>query len=100
MADVLRDYELVFIAVPQLDDQGVATLTERVSGWVTAAGGVITGTNIWGRRPLAYAIRKFKEGTYVQLNFQLVPNATRELERILRIEEQVIRHLLVRPDEQ
>jgi small subunit ribosomal protein S6 len=100
MVNVLRDYELVFIAAPQLDDQGVSTLTERVSGWITTAGGMITGTNVWGRRSLAYAIHKHKEGTYVQLNFQMSPDATRELERNLHIEEQVIRHLLVRPDEQ
>ena len=98
MANLLRDYELVFIAVPQLDEQGVVTLNERVSGWITTAGGAITGTNVWGRRPLAYTIGKFKEGTYVQLNFQLAPIATRELERSLRIDEQVIRHLLILPE--
>ena len=100
MTNVLRDYELVFIAVPQLDEQGVATLTERVSGWITAAGGAIAGTNVWGRRALAYAIGKYKDGTYVQLDIQLDPSTTRDLERNLRIDEQVIRHLLVRPDEQ
>jgi small subunit ribosomal protein S6 len=100
MTTVLRDYELVFIAVPQLDDQGVATLTGRVSGWITAAGGEIVSSNVWGRRPLAYAIGKHKEGTYVQLDIQLAPSATRELDRSLRIDEQIIRHLLVHPDEQ
>ena len=99
MTNVLRDYELVYIAVSQLDDQGMATLTERVSGWVTTAGGLITGTNVWGRRPLAYAIGKHREGIYVQLNFQLAPSATRELEHSLRIDEQVIRHMLIRLDE-
>ena len=99
MSEVLRDYELVFIAVPQLDDEGIATLNQRVAGWIAAAKGTVTGTNVWGRRKLAYAISKQTEGTYVQVNFQLTPSATRELERNLRLDEQVIRHLLVRPDE-
>jgi small subunit ribosomal protein S6 len=82
-----------------LDDEGQAKLTERVTGWITAAGGELARTNVWGRRKLAYAIKKQVEGIYVQLDFQLKPSATRELERNLRIEENVLRHMLVRLDE-
>ncbi len=95
-----RNYELVLIAVSQLDDQGVATLTERVSGWITTWGGTVASTNVWGRRQLAYAIGKHKEGVYVQFNFQMAPSASRDLERSLRLDEQVIRHLVVRADEE
>lgn len=98
MSTDLRDYELVLIVVPQLDDEGLATFTERVSGWITAVNGTVTGTNVWGRRQLAYAIRKHTEGIYVMVNFQLAPGATRELERNLKLDEQIIRHLIVRPD--
>jgi small subunit ribosomal protein S6 len=98
MPEILRDYELVTIIVPQLDDQGVATAIERISGWITSGGGTIGSTNVWGRRTLAYAIQKLNEGVYVVFNFQLPPSKTRELERDLRINEQVIRHLLVRLD--
>ncbi len=98
MAENLRDYELVVIIPPQLDDQGVATAIERISGWITSGGGTIGSTNVWGRRALAYAIKKQNEGVYVQFNFQLLPSKSRELERSLRLNEQVIRHLLVRPD--
>lgn len=99
MSDVLRDYELVLIVVPQLDDEALATLTQRVAGWITAANGTVTGTNVWGRRNLTYAIRKQTEGIYVLINFQLTPSASRELERSLRLDEQIIRHLVVRLDE-
>jgi small subunit ribosomal protein S6 len=99
MTDAMRNYEMVFIAAPQLDEEGLTALTERVSGWITAAGGDISRTSVWGRQRLAYAIRKQTEGTYVQLDFQLAPDATREFERSLRIEENVLRHLLVRLDE-
>jgi small subunit ribosomal protein S6 len=98
MPENLRDYELIVIIVAQLDDQGVATAIERISGWITSGGGTIGSTNVWGRRALAYAIKKKNEGVYVQFNFQLLPSKSRELERSLRLNEQVIRHLLVRPD--
>ena len=96
MSDVLRDYEMVYIAVPQLDDESLATLNQRVAGWITSANGTVTDTNVWGRRKLTYAIRKQTEGIYIQINFQLTPSATRELERNLRLDEQVIRHLVIR----
>ena len=96
MSDVLRDYEMIYIAVPQLDDESLATLNQRVAGWITSANGTVTDTNVWGRRKLTYAIRKQTEGIYIQINFQLTPSATRELERNLRLDEQVIRHLVIR----
>ena len=100
MSDILRDYELIVIAAPQLDEEGVSNLTQRVSGWITGAKGTVTNTNVWGRRSLAYAIKKQTEGYYVQFNFQLLPSASRELERNLRLDENVIRHLVVRLDEE
>ena len=99
MEQLVRDYELVFIAVPTLEDQALATLNERVAGWITNAQGTVTGTRVWGRQKLAYQIRKQNEGIYVQVNFQLPPSACRDLERSLRIDEQIIRHLIVRPEE-
>jgi small subunit ribosomal protein S6 len=95
----MRDYELVLIAVPQLEEQALATLNERVAGWITSAQGTVIGTKVWGRQKLAYQIRKQTEGIYVQVNFQLPPSACRDLERNLQIDEQIVRHLVVRPDE-
>jgi small subunit ribosomal protein S6 len=99
MPELLRDYELIVIAGPQLDDQGVVTFTERISGWITGLGGAVVSVNVWGRRALAYAIRKQREGIYVQFNCQLPPSASRDIERNLRIDEQVLRHMLIRADE-
>jgi len=100
MNERTRDYELVVIAVPQLEEQGVTALTERIAGWITAGGGAVVKSSVWGRRPLAYTIRKFTDGIYVQINYQLAPSASRELERNLRLDEQIIRHLIVRLDEE
>jgi small subunit ribosomal protein S6 len=99
MSDTMRNYEMLYIAAPQLDEEGLATLNERVSGWITTAGGEITRTNVWGRQRLAYAIKKQTEGTYVQVNFAFPPSALREFERSLRIDEDLLRHLITRPDE-
>lgn len=99
MSDILRDYEMVVIAAPQLDDEGLSTLTQRISGWITGANGAVAETNVWGRRNLLYPIKKQTEGIYVQFNFQLAPSASRELERNLRLDEKVIRHLVIRLDE-
>ena len=96
MSETMRDYELVYIANSQLDDEALATLNQRVSGWITAANGTVNEPNVWGRRNLAYAINKQSEGIYVQLNFQLVPSASRELDRNLRLEESILRHLVIR----
>lgn len=99
MPENTHNYELVAIFVPQLDDQGIAAAIERYTNWITTAGGAIGSTNVWGRRALAYPIKKQRDGVYVQFNFELPPTSSRELERNLRIDEQVIRHLLVRPVE-
>lgn len=99
MPELTRDYELIVIAMPQPDEQGVTTITERISGWITGRGGAVVSVNVWGRRPLAYAIRKQREGVYLQFNCQLPPSATRDIEHNLRIDEQILRHMLIRADE-
>ena len=99
MDQLLRNYEMIVIANPALDDEGLATLNQRIAGWITAGGGTVANTSVWGRRQLAYAIRKQTSGIYVQFDFQLAPSASRELDRSLRIDENVIRHLVVRLDE-
>ena len=100
MSDIIRDYEMVVIAAPQLDDEALSTLTQRISGWITGANGAVSETNVWGRRSMLYPIKKQTEGIYVQFNFQLAPSASRELERSLRLDEKVIRHLVIRLDEE
>ncbi len=95
----LREYELVYILQPELDEQGVTGINERLSQIVTEQSGSITATEMWGRRTLAYPIGKFFEGTYVLHRFQMQPETTGELDRLLRFNENVIRYLLIRTDE-
>jgi len=95
----MREYELTFVIRPDMDDEGFAATTEKVAGYVKAAGGEVTHTNLWGRRRLAYPIRRFAEGYYVFLLIQMDANGLSDLDRSLRLNEDVIRHLVVRKDE-
>jgi small subunit ribosomal protein S6 len=90
----MRNYELVCIFQPELDETAFKGAVDRVSSWVTEAGGSVDKVEIWGRRRLAYHIRKQSEGYYVLLNISLDPNAASGLERNIRYLETVMRHML------
>ena len=91
----MRDYELVFIVHPDLDDSAFKEVIDKVSGWITEAGGIISKVDPWGKRKLAYAIRKQKEGQYVLIKTQMDPTFGATLERNLRFLEPVMRFLLI-----
>jgi len=90
----MRKYELVCVVQPDLDETAFKSVIERVKGWVTESGGSVDKVDMWGRRRLAYNIRKQREGQYVLLNVTLDPKSTSELERNLRYLETVLRHML------
>ncbi len=94
----MREYELVFIVHPDLDDTALKDVIEKVSGWITEAGGSVSKVDLWGKRKLAYTIRKQKEGQYVLLKTQMEPTFGATLERNLRFLEPVMRFLLVSVD--
>jgi small subunit ribosomal protein S6 len=92
----MRPYELGFILHPQVEQPDVTQAVDRVSQYVTATGGEVTSVDVWGRRALAYPIRKQQEGTYVFCNAQLQPQAIQDLERNLKLDEEVLRYLVLR----
>jgi small subunit ribosomal protein S6 len=92
----VRNYELGFVIHPEVDQSDVTEAVDKVGQYVTAGGGEVTSVDVWGRRTLAYPIRKQKEGTYVFLHTQLDPQAIKELERRLKLDEEILRHLLIR----
>lgn len=94
----MRDYELGFILHPDVEQADVTEAVERVSQYVTTIGGEVASVDVWGRRALAYPIRKQQEGTYVFLQAQISPQAVGELERNLKLDEEILRYLLVRLD--
>ena len=92
----MREYELVIIIKPTLDDEGVTTVGDQVTKFVQAGDGEVASVDTWGRRTLAYPINNHHEGTYVLFRANLPPSSLPELERNLKLSEEIIRYLLVR----
>jgi small subunit ribosomal protein S6 len=90
---------LVTVLRPDIGDEEVQTALDRVHDAVKSRGGEVQDVNQWGRRKLAYPIRRYLEGNFILSNIHLEPERTAELERGLLLSEDVIRHLLVRLDE-
>lgn len=94
----MRNYELSLVLQPTLDETEVTRLIEKIGQQLSADGGNVMSVNIWGKRPLAYPIRKQREGIYVFLQAQIDPRKVEQLERNLKLDESVLRHLLVRTE--
>ncbi len=92
----MRDYELVVIISPEVTDDEMPGTMSRVSELVNAGGGNVTEISQWGRRKLAYPIKRFAEGNYVLAQLELEPTSTKRLEANLRLSGEVLRHLLIR----
>ena len=90
----MRNYELVCIIQPDLEETAFKGAVERVQGWVTESGGSVDKVDIWGRRRLAFPIRKQRDGHYVLFNITLDPKSASDLERNIRYLETVLRHML------
>ena len=90
----MRKYELVCIIQPELDETAFNGVVEKVKGWIGDSGGNVDKVEVWGKRRLATAIRKQRDGQYVLLNVSMPNKATAELERNLRFLEPVMRHML------
>ena len=94
-----RSYELGFIIPSNVQETETQSVIDTVRGWVGEFGGAVTKIDYWGRRRLAYPIDDFREGYYVFLYMDFPTDRVPELERNLRLNDQVIRHLVVRLDE-
>jgi small subunit ribosomal protein S6 len=98
MAD--RQYELVYILPPDTTEQQVTELHQQIEAVVLRMNGQIEKTEPWGRRKLAYEIGHHKEGVYVLEVINGTGELMKELDRRLRVMDQVLRHLVVRVDEE
>ena len=95
-----RQYELVYILPPDSTEQQIADVHAQVDGAVSKMNGVIEKTDNWGRRKLAYEIGHHKEGVYVLEVVNGTGELMKELDRRLRVMDQVVRHMIVRVDEE
>ena len=95
-----KQYELVYIAAPEATEQQLAELHELVVGITAKFNGTIDRTEAWGRRRLAYTIGRHKEGIYVLEVITGSGDMVKELDRRLKVSDLIIRHLIVRVDEE
>lgn len=96
---MLRDYEILFIVRPELDEEQVNASVETVTTLVKNLGGTSEPANVWGKRRLAYEVSHLREGYYVLTDFKLEPARVPELEATIKISETIFRHLVVRKPE-
>jgi len=95
----MRIYEQLFIMKPDLPEEEVDTFVEQLTANIALVGGTVDKVEKWGKRRLAYKVDKFKDGTYVLLQFTSEAEAVKEVERRLRVAETVIKFQTVRIDE-
>lgn len=94
----MNTYEAMYILSPQLDEEGIEAAVNRFSELITSGGGEVTRLERMGLRKLAYEIKKFTEGFYVLIEFKGGSAVAQELDRVLKITDGVIRHLILRKD--
>ena len=91
----MRKYETIFIQNPTLDEEAVNANIEKFKGIIENGGGTVDNVDVWGKRKLAYEIKKVSEGYYTLFNFTAGPELPKELDRVFRITDGIIRHIIV-----
>ena len=95
----MRSYELIFIVHPDVNEDDMTAVVEKVEGLIERNSGKVVQTESWGLRRLAYPIQKRWEGQYVLMQLELESQSVAGLERDLGLTEQIMRHLIVRVEE-
>ncbi|ANB55751.1 ribosomal protein S6 [Anoxybacillus sp. B7M1] len=95
----MRKYEIMYIIRPNMDDEGRKAVVERFNGILTENGAEITNVKEWGKRRLAYEINDFRDGYYMIVNVMSEPKAVQEFDRLAKISEDIIRHIVVKEEE-
>ncbi len=95
-----RVYEILFIADPNLGEPEVDTLTSTVQGFVEKEGGKIQKIEKWGKKRLAYPVKKHRDGSYVLVVVDGKPALVHEVERRMRVTDGIVKFITVRVDEE
>lgn len=97
----MREYEVTVVLQPELNDEDRTALLERFQGWLVPDGVEIPEPTIkhWGKRQLAYPIKDYTEGYYVYYELMLDPASIAEINRNVKFNDDILRHLIVRKDE-
>ncbi|GAA1140822.1 30S ribosomal protein S6 [Nesterenkonia lutea] len=96
----MRHYELMVLVDPEVDERTVEPTLGKYMEIVKKDGGTVDKVDVWGRRRLAYEIQKKTEAVYAVVNFHSTPDSAAELDRLLRLNETIMRTKITRPEEQ
>ena len=96
----MRAYELMVLIDPEVDERTVEPTLKKYLEVVTNAGGTVDNIDVWGRRKTAYEIQKKFEAIYVVINFTSEPATAQEIDRLLSLNETILRTKIIRPEEQ
>ena len=91
----LNAYEIMFITKP-FEDETIDTVINKYEKLLADNNGVVERTDRWGKRRLAYEIQDLNEGIYVLMTFNAVAETVKELDRVMRIDENILRHMIIR----
>ncbi|QAY67509.1 30S ribosomal protein S6 [Paenibacillus protaetiae] len=91
----MRKYEVMYILRPELEQEAVQAIVEKFNG-IISNGGEVTKQDLIGKRRLAYEINKIRDGYYVLVNFNATTEVINELDRVMKISDEVIRSLIVK----
>ena len=94
----MKKYEVMFI-VNAANDEVIKAAVKLVQDTITRIGGTVDKVDEWGKRHLAYEVRHQSEGYYVVVDFQAYPAEIKELDRVIKIHEEIIRHIIVKQDD-
>lgn len=94
----MRRYELLFITHPDYDEEKVSSVIQKYQDVITNGKGVVKSAEKWGKRRLAYEIDDMREGLYILMNFDAEREVSLELDRLMKIDQDIIRHMISRLD--
>lgn len=95
----MNHYELMYIMVPTLDGEALETVMTKVTTLIESVNGTITEVKKWGKRRLAYEINDIKEGFYVVVTFDADPSSITEIDRVLKLTEEILRFMITRDED-
>ena len=94
----MRTYEIMYIVKP-VEEEAFEAVVTRFDNLITANGGTVEKTDRWGKKRLAYEIQDLAEGQYVLVTFTAEPACVKELDRVMKIADEILRHMIIRKGE-
>ena len=91
----MKDYEIMYV-VKTIEEEAFEAVVSKFNKLIIDNGGKVEKTDRWGKKRLAYEIQDFNEGLYVLVTFSAEPAAVKELDRVMKITEEILRHLVIR----